>query len=86
MSVFPYSYLIDGEEIPGIFVNAIFILIAFYFEARKSEKEKLERIIKEIKTPQEVIIEEKKQKYPLYLPKYSVRILLLMIFLSIILP
>ncbi len=76
---FPFTYLIFEQDIPGLILNIIFILIAFYYEARKTEKEKLGRIIKEIKGSDELIISEKKAKYPLYLPKYSVRILLLSI-------
>ncbi|MBN1216816.1 MAG: hypothetical protein JXA99_15420 [Candidatus Lokiarchaeota archaeon] len=82
---FTLNYLITKEEIPGIILNAVFILIAFYFEARKSTSEELERIIKEIKEPTEIIEEEKQIKYPLYLPKYSVRILLLSIVLIFVL-
>jgi len=32
--------------------NAIFILMAFYFQTRKSGKEKLKRIVKYVKNPE----------------------------------
>ncbi|MBY8982385.1 MAG: hypothetical protein KGD57_05520 [Candidatus Lokiarchaeota archaeon] len=81
---FPFMYLFTKEEIPGLIINAIFILIAFYFETRKSEKEELDRIIKEIKVPEEFIKKEETIRHPLYLPKYSVRILLLFIITLIV--
>jgi hypothetical protein len=74
---FPFSYLIINEEIPSLITNAIFILVAFYFQARKGGTEKLKRIVKEVKYPELFEKEEKKRKYPIYLPKYSVRIILI---------
>ena len=76
---FPLNNLIQGKEIPPIIINAIFILVAFYFEARKGIKEELKKIIKDIKSPEKLELERKTQKYPLYLPKYSVRITLIII-------
>ncbi|MBD3197733.1 MAG: hypothetical protein GF317_21960 [Candidatus Lokiarchaeota archaeon] len=81
---FPFTYLINNQPVPGLIINAIFILVAFYFEARKSPKERMNRIIKEIKTPEEAEIEEEKQKFPLYLPKYSVRISLIILLILIL--
>ncbi len=70
---FPFSYLIEGQEIPSAITSAIFILVAFYFETRKAKKELLLELINDVRypeTPKENVI------YPLYLPKYSVRITL----------
>lgn len=84
---FPFNYLIreNPVPIPGLIVNTIFIVTAFYFEARKPSEEKLKRIIKEITKPEKFKEEEKKLKKPLYLPKYSVRISLLILLISFIL-
>jgi hypothetical protein len=73
---FPFGYLLTGEPIPPLISNAIFIVIAFYFEARKSSEEKIKQIIDEIKTTNLEPINLKKEKKPLYLPKYTVRFLL----------
>ncbi|MFX1344437.1 MAG: hypothetical protein ACFFAI_04975 [Promethearchaeota archaeon] len=81
---FPFGYLITGEEVPGLIINAIFIVVAFYFEARRSEKEKLMQIINELKEP-DLYLEDTEEKKPLYLPKYSVRVLLVVLLLSFIL-
>ena len=77
---FPLGYLITGEEIPGLIINSIFIVVAFYFETRRSEKEKLMQIVEELKGS-DLIIKEKK---PLYLPQYTVRISLVIIIIVII--
>ena len=81
---FPFTYLLFDAGIPGLIINAIFILIAFYFEARKSPKERMDAIIREMKQDAGVEVEEKKEIYPLYLPKYSVRISLLLIIILIL--
>ncbi|NHJ25474.1 MAG: hypothetical protein EAX89_12905 [Candidatus Lokiarchaeota archaeon] len=73
---FPFTYIIINAEIPSEIVNSIFILVAFYYEARKSEDNRL-TLIHEIKKPEKAAEEKKKAKKPLYLPKYSVRILIL---------
>ena len=73
---FPFGYIIFGGEIPGLIINVIFIVVAFYFEARRSEHEKLKEIVDEIKTSDLHIGDVIKEKKPLYLPKYSVRFLL----------
>ncbi len=77
---FPFIYLINGEEIPGIITNAIFIVVAFYFEARRGKKDRI-RAIEEIKYPEET---KKIEKKPLYLPKYSVRIILVSLLVIIL--
>jgi len=82
--LFPFWYLLVNIQIPGLIVNVIFVLIAFYFESRKSGKERLNKVIQEIKAPRMVEVSEKKEKYPLYLPKYSVRISLILILILII--
>ncbi|MCK4285068.1 MAG: hypothetical protein KAX18_02645 [Candidatus Lokiarchaeota archaeon] len=80
---FPFGYLIFGEQIPGLIINTIFIVVAFYFEARRGEKEKLMQIVKELKGP-DLTLEEKEEKKPLYLPKYTVRVSLVVMLLAII--
>ena len=80
---FPFGYLIFGEEIPRYLVNAIFIVVAFYFEARRSGEEKLKQIVDEIKSPEIVELDIRKEKRPLYLPKYTVRALLIIMLIII---
>ena len=80
---FPFWYIIEEKPIPGLIVNIIFIVVAFYFEARRSEHEKLKEIVDEIKTTDMIVEDARKQKKPLYLPKYSVRFLLVvMLFIT----
>jgi len=82
---FPLQYLIFNiVNIPGLILNALFIVVAFYFEARKPGEERIKRIIREIKKPEKVEA-EKEQKKPLYLPKYSVRGILVFLLTLIIL-
>ena len=76
---FPFGYIISGDNVPGLVVNVIFIAVAFYFEARRSQSEELREIINEIKNPELVQFSTKKEKKPLYLPKFSVRILLIIL-------
>ena len=80
---FPLIYIINGEQIPRLIVNAIFVLVAFYFQSRKEKTEKIKHIIKEIKNPEKYEEEKKKEKKPLYLPKYTVRSLLLITLIAI---
>ncbi|MEJ2279584.1 MAG: hypothetical protein P8Y70_17860, partial [Candidatus Lokiarchaeota archaeon] len=83
--LFPFTYILTNNQIPGIIINAIFILIAFYFEARKSDKEKLKKIIKEVKSVKLIKFKDKENFYPLYLPKYTVRFTLIVILVLLIL-
>lgn len=71
---FPFHYIFFGGNVPELIINAIFVLVAFYFEARKSGIERVKRIVEEIRDPEKFQEDEKKEKKPLYLPKYSVRI------------
>ncbi|MHA2087593.1 MAG: hypothetical protein ACW972_04925 [Promethearchaeota archaeon] len=87
---FPFSYLIFpeffGNIVPGLLINSIFIVVAFYFEARRSEKEKLVQIVEELKGHSLKMEDSKSQKKPLYLPKFTVRfslVILLMVFIVI---
>ena len=82
---FPLIYIISGEQIPRLIVNAIFVLVAFYFQSRKEKTEKIKHIIKEIKNPEKYEEEMKREKKPLYLPKYTVRSLLLITLVAIVL-
>lgn len=84
---FPFNYLIFSTattQIPGLITNAIFIVVAFYFESRKPAEEHLKRILKEIQDPEDFEIEKKKDKKPLYLPKYTVRASLVIMLVLIV--
>lgn len=72
---FPFHYIVIGGEVPGLVINAIFVLVLFYFETRKAGKPvvKLHQIIQVIKD-EWFGHKRKQEKNPLYLPKYSVRI------------
>jgi hypothetical protein len=74
---FPLTFMIDGEPIPAGITGLIFVVVAFYFEAR-SDKNKFRDLVNQVKHEKE---EKEKVWYPLYLPKYSVRII---IFLTMI--
>ena len=76
--LFPFTYIIWNQQIPSEIVNTIFILVAFYFEARKGEDNRL-KFIAEIKNPEKAAEEKRKTIKPLYLPKYTVRISLMII-------
>lgn len=80
---FPFTYLINNQDIPSAIINSIFILVAFYFEARKSEKDLL-HLIKYVRNPQKEAQRDKNEKRPLYLPKYSVRSLLVIILIIVV--
>ena len=80
---FPLGYLITQETIPPLIVNAIFIVVAFYFEARRSSHEKLKQIVNEVKNSEQVSINLIDSKKPLYLPKYTVRFSLVVILVLI---
>jgi len=80
---FPFTYLLENRDIPSAIINSIFILVAFYFEARKSEKDLL-NLIKYVKNPQKQALREKEEKKPLYLPKYSVRAMLVIILIIVV--
>jgi len=77
----PLNFMLNETQIPSEIVNTIFILVAFYFEARKGEDNRL-KTIEKIKNPEKVLEEKRKTKKPLYLPKYTVR-LSLMLFLIV---
>ncbi|MFX1275933.1 MAG: hypothetical protein ACFFAT_12880 [Promethearchaeota archaeon] len=72
---FPFTYLLSGQTVPGLIINAIFVVVAFYFETRRGSKDKL-HVIRDIKYPEETKTRDEIDKEPLYLPKYSVRIML----------
>ncbi|KKK45462.1 hypothetical protein LCGC14_1315460 [marine sediment metagenome] len=80
---FPLGYLITQKIIPPLIVNAIFIVVAFYFEARRSSQEKLKQIVNELKHSEQVSISLMDEKKPLYLPKYTVRFSLVVILVVI---
>lgn len=77
---FPFNYLLSATEIPRGISSAIFILIAFYFQSRKSRggvKNSVEEAVDELMNMNEEI--RIKEKHPLYLPKYTVRTSLILI-------
>ena len=80
---FPLNYLIIDKAVPSPITNAIFVLVAFYFDARKGSKTKLE-LIDEIKFPNKIKKEKSRMRMPLYLPRFSVRSLLLTLLITII--
>ena len=51
--LFPFTYIIWDTEIKSEIVYTVFILVAFYFEARKGEDNRL-KIIAEIKNPEKM--------------------------------
>ena len=73
---FPFGYVLTGQQIPGLITNALFLIVAFYFEARKGGDDDINQIVKEVIHPEKVLA-EKDEKKPLDLPKYSVRITLI---------
>lgn len=79
---FPFSYLIFNVEVPSMILNAIFLLIAFYFESRRDGEEKIKKLVKKIQHPEEYV--GKKEWKPLYLPKYSVRCILILLIILIL--
>ena len=78
---FPFGYIIAGIKIEGIIISSIFILVAFYSQSRKEESDKIDQLVKEIKQNEKF---KQKEKYPLYLPKYSVRISLILMLVIIL--
>lgn len=82
---FPFSYILQAEEIPSALISAIFILVAFYFDSRKTKKEEIKELIYDTKFPEKAKQEKKLRKYPLYLPKYSVRTILIILLVTIFL-
>ncbi|MBD3352882.1 MAG: hypothetical protein GF364_15470 [Candidatus Lokiarchaeota archaeon] len=81
---FPFGYLMIHQNIPSVVRNTIFVVMAFYFEKR-SESKTIEDLVKEV-SASEVVNKKKKmkKKFPLYLPKYTVRTILLIMLILII--
>ncbi|MBY8986088.1 MAG: hypothetical protein KGD65_13515 [Candidatus Lokiarchaeota archaeon] len=61
---FPFGYLLAGKTIPPLIANAIFIVVAFYFEARRSGHERLKQIVDEVKSSEQISIELREEKKP----------------------
>ncbi|MHA1682980.1 MAG: LapA family protein [Promethearchaeota archaeon] len=76
---FPYGYLIKGTEPPSLIINAIFILITFYFTSRKKKDNKVNRIFDDLRN-----VEDESRWQPLYLPRYSVRIILVLLIVGML--
>ena len=70
---FPFSYLIIGEPIPSLVINALFLLVAFYFQARKGSQDRIKQVVSEVINPEKAAIAAQEEKKPLYFPKYTVR-------------
>jgi len=79
---FPFNYLFSATTIPGEISNALFILVAFYFEARKSGADKL-KVIREVRKPEKYKEERLNEKFPLYFPQYTVRTLLAILLITV---
>jgi len=70
--LFPFTYIIWDAPIKSEIVNTVFILVAFYFEARKGKDNRL-KIIADIKNPEKAI--DKKKKINRFIcPKYIFRV------------
>jgi len=81
---FPFTYLLEGKEIPSAITSAIFILVAFYFDSRKGEHEEYKELIMQVRDPVQFKELKKKMEYPLYIPEYSVRTSLIIMLMAII--
>ena len=68
----PLNFILNETQIPSEIINTIFILVAFYFEARKGDDNRI-KIIEELKDPEKVSEEKRRTKKPLFLPRYTVR-------------
>lgn len=81
---FPFTYLwpLSGD-IPGTIASAIFVVVAFYFKRRLTTRT-TEEIVEEVKNPApaDAPAVREKQWHPLYIPKYSVRIVLITLVVS----
>jgi len=81
--LFPFRYLIANQNIPPYITNGVYILVAFYFQGRKSTGTRLLQVEKQIDSflkPKETA---EKERAPLYLPRYTVRTFLLIILVII---
>ncbi|MHA1371908.1 MAG: hypothetical protein ACTSRA_19590 [Promethearchaeota archaeon] len=81
----PLDFLLRNKEVPDLVVNSMFTLIAFYFQSRKGSDDRTDRIINELisirATPVKTNGNDKEILYPLYLPKYWVRGILVILVL-----
>ncbi|HME51990.1 MAG TPA: hypothetical protein VKM55_07220 [Candidatus Lokiarchaeia archaeon] len=79
---FPFLFVWQGLAIPNLLSNLLFLVCAFYFEKR-STKVTAKAVIGEFMdvddhTP------KKRDSLPLYLPKYSVRTLLIVLIIALL--
>ncbi|MBN2157213.1 MAG: hypothetical protein JW776_14305 [Candidatus Lokiarchaeota archaeon] len=78
---FPLNQLILYELFPSLFpitiqqwyISTLFVVVAFYFEARAFEKS-IPQLLKEIKDPAKYV--QTRNELPLYFPRFTVRIIL----------
>ena len=80
---FPIGYLLAAQTPPSLVISSLFLLVAFYFEARKGGQDRINRVLKEVRKPEK--FDEADQKKPLYLPKYTVRLILILLLMVILL-
>ena len=78
----PFNCLLFASTIPVEISNALFILVAFYFEARKSGADKL-KVIREVRKPDKYKEKRLNEKFPLYFPQYTVRTLLAILLVTV---
>jgi hypothetical protein len=69
---FPFTFFWRGEPVPSIVANLVFVVIAFYFEKR-GQKSTVKEAIMQISEERKKI---SRDQLPLYLPKYTVRFIL----------
>ncbi|MBN2153070.1 MAG: hypothetical protein JW839_16580 [Candidatus Lokiarchaeota archaeon] len=69
---FPFTFFWRGVSVPSIVANLVFVVIAFYFEKR-SQKSTVKEAAMEISEERKKVTRD---QLPLYLPKYTVRTIL----------
>ncbi|MEX2685016.1 MAG: hypothetical protein Q6373_025805 [Candidatus Sigynarchaeota archaeon] len=75
----PFMFFWRGEPVPSIVANLVFIVIAFYFEKR-SQKSTVKEAAMQISEERKKI---PRDQLPLYLPRYSVRVILVALVVSL---
>jgi len=80
---FPIGYLIAAQTPPSLVISSLFLLVAFYFEARKGGHDRINKMLKDLRKPEKT--DETDQKKPLYLPKYTVRLILILLLIVVLL-
>jgi hypothetical protein len=73
----PFTFFWRNEPVPSIVANMVFVIIAFYFEKR-IEKTSVKEAVMQISEERKKLTRD---ELPLYLPKYSVRAILVLLVL-----